>query len=162
MANPEPIPALVDIRQMQPEDLKAVMAIETNAYSVPWSRATFEGLIDRSDSDVIVATVHGHVVGYAVCWAVLDQAELGNIAVAAPWRRRGIAARLLEEILDRQRERGVKKVYLEVRATNRAAQRLYRRYGFVTVGRRANYYSQPTEDAMVMARSMDLSLEDQR
>jgi len=160
MANPQPAFEAVDVRPMRPEDLRGVMAIENQAYSVPWSRATFDGLIDRHDADVFVATAYGRVVGYAVCWAVIDQAELGNIAVAAPWRRRGVASRLLEAVLERQRERGVKQVYLEVRATNRAAQKLYERFGFEPVGHRAAYYSQPTEDALVMARIMEGPTED--
>lgn len=140
---------------MEPGDLDEVLAIEQASYSVPWSRSTFAGLLDRSDADLFVAAARGRVVGYAVCWAVLDQAELGNIAVAAPYRRRGVATRLLTAVLARQRERGVREVFLEVRASNRAAQRLYERFGFGLVGIRAGYYSQPTEDALVMVRTLE-------
>jgi ribosomal-protein-alanine N-acetyltransferase len=80
----------------------------------------------------------------------VDQAELGNVAVADEWRGRGIGARLLREVLDRAGRRGMREIFLEVRPSNHVAQRLYERHGFREVGRRRNYYLEPPEDALVM------------
>jgi ribosomal-protein-alanine N-acetyltransferase len=117
---------------------------------MPWSEATFRGLLRRSDADLFAAEANGRVVGYAVFWAVLDQGELGNVSVAQAWRRKGIARQLIDAVLGRAGERGVREVYLEVRVSNLGAQKLYQRYGFREVGRRRNYYLDPLEDALVM------------
>jgi [ribosomal protein S18]-alanine N-acetyltransferase len=92
------------------------------------------------------------VVAYAAVWMVVDQAELGDIAVAAEWRRRGIARRLMDTVLEHVERRGVREIFLEVRPSNHEARRLYERYGFEAIGRRKNYYSSPREDALVLRR----------
>lgn len=140
----------IRIRRMAAGDLTAVLEIETSSYTVPWSEATFRGLIRRSDADVVVVEVDGELIGYAAAWFVADQAELGNIAVAASWRRRGVGARLVTTVLERAGERGMREVFLEVRPSNTAAKRLYERFGFREVSRRRNYYTEPREDAVVM------------
>lgn len=146
----------VVLRDMQPSDIRAVVAIEQASYTVPWSEATFRGLLRRRDAEMIVA-VHGErVVGYAAFWCVVDQGELGNVAVAADWRGRGLGARLIEDVLRRADVLGVTEVFLEVRPTNTRARRLYERYGFVQVGRRRNYYQEPVEDALVLRRPVRL------
>lgn len=144
----------VQLRGMEPADLKAVHGIEDESYSVPWSLSTFRNLLHRSDTDPIVAECGGEVVGYAISWFVVDQGELGNIAVDPAWRRHGIARRLVTAALDRARTRGVREVYLEVRRSNTGAQRLYRQLGFRQVGVRRGYYVKPAEDALVMRRRL--------
>lgn len=136
---------------MEGDDLPHVMDIETASYSTPWSEDTFRGLMRRNDADLLVGEVDDVIAGYAVFWAVTDQGELGNIAVAFEFRRRGIAARLLDAILYMARERAVREVFLEVRASNDTARELYRKHGFVEIDRRRNYYSDPIEDALVMS-----------
>jgi [ribosomal protein S18]-alanine N-acetyltransferase len=140
------------IRPMRLTDLDDVLAIEAASYTMPWSEATFRNLLRRRDADLVVAEYDGAVAGYAASWYVLDQAELGNVAVAAPWRGRGIGAQLVTAALAHAAQRGVREIFLEVRPSNPTAQRLYERFGFRQVGRRANYYSRPSEDAIVMRR----------
>jgi [ribosomal protein S18]-alanine N-acetyltransferase len=118
---------------------------------VPWSENTFRGLLRRRDAELVVATaIDGTVVGYAVLWCVLDQAELGNVAVVAQWRGRGVGERLVADMMRRAVQRRVNEVFLEVRPSNTVARRLYERLGFSMVGRRRNYYQQPVEDALVL------------
>ena len=142
--------AVPDIRHMEDSDLDAVMAIECTSFSTPWSRASFGNLLDRDDASLWVAAVDGNVVGYAVVWYVLHEAELGNLAVASGWRRRGLGRLLLDWVLEVARGRGVERIYLEVRASNLGAQQLYERRGFQFVGVRRRYYRAPVEDARVM------------
>ena len=78
------------------------------------------------------------------------EGELGNIAVAPAWRRRGIGRWLLDWALEKAYERGAVRIFLEVRASNRLAQELYESRGFLQVGLRRRYYRAPTEDARVM------------
>lgn len=144
--------AEITIRSMRSIDLSDVMDIEFDSYSMPWGEATFRGLLRRVDADLLVAESAGTLVGYAACWFVVDQGELGNVAVASDWRRRGVGARLVHAVLDRAAARGAREVFLEVRPSNTTAQRLYLRFGFEPVGRRRNYYVAPAEDAIVMRR----------
>jgi ribosomal-protein-alanine N-acetyltransferase len=137
---------------MADRDLKAVYRIEVESYSVPWSLATFRNLLYREDTDAIAAEINGTTVGYAITWFVVDQGELGNIAVDSAWRRRGIARSLIVAALDHARARGIREIYLEVRRTNTGAQKLYRQLGFRQVGVRRSYYVKPAEDALVMRK----------
>jgi [ribosomal protein S18]-alanine N-acetyltransferase len=145
----------VRVREMATTDLDAVMRIERASFTMPWTLDTFRGLLRRTDADLFVAEVAGGpVVAYAVVWMVVDQAELGDIAVAEAWRGLGIARRLIDTVLERLGRRGVREVFLEVRPSNVAARRLYERYGFAEVGRRKNYYSRPREGALVLRRAV--------
>lgn len=140
---------------MREPDLPQVLALESAAYTMPWSEEAFRGLLRRRDCDLLVQEADREIVGYAVFWAVLDQGELGNIAVAEAWRRRGLATRLIEAVERCARERGVVEVFLEVRVSNAGAQELYNRHGFRQVGRRRDYYSAPVEDALVMCKRLE-------
>jgi [ribosomal protein S18]-alanine N-acetyltransferase len=145
------------LRDMITSDLASVVAIERASYSVPWSEATFRGLLRRRDAEMIVAESGDAVVGFTIFWCVVDQAELGNVAVQEAWRGRGLGALLVADVLARAGRRGVREVFLEVRPTNDVARRLYERFGFEYVGRRRNYYQQPVEDALVLRRRLDPS-----
>jgi [ribosomal protein S18]-alanine N-acetyltransferase len=142
----------VKVRDMTSDDIDDVVALENACYTVPWSEATFRGLLRRRDADMIVLHSGREIVGYAVFWAVLDQGELGNVAISARWRGRGLGAQLVAEVIRRAARRGVREVFLEVRPLNTAARKLYERFGFTMVGRRRNYYQEPVEDALVMRR----------
>lgn len=161
------------IRRMVEADLSAVMAIERAAFASPWTLATFTGLLRRENTRLWVAeaeaggeggageggagvpTGSAGIVAYAAVWMVADQAELGDIAVADGWRRRGIATRLLREVLGEMEAAGIRELFLEVRVSNEAAQALYAGHGFEAVGRRGGYYSRPKEDALVLRRELE-------
>ncbi len=146
----------VQVRSMETRDLGRVMEIEHQSYTMPWTESTFRGLLRRADADLFVAETEARTLaGYAVAWAVLDQGELGNVAVAPEWRHRGIAHRLLDAVIRRCLERRVKELFLEVRVSNSTARQLYLSYGFKDVGRRKNYYMEPVEDALVMRKDLD-------
>jgi ribosomal-protein-alanine N-acetyltransferase len=144
----------VALRLATARDIPSIHRIEVQSYTVPWNRTTFHNLLERSDTDIIVATSGDRIVGYVITWFVVDQGELGNVAVDEGWRRRGIARTLVSAALDTARTRGVSEVYLEVRRSNVGAQRLYRQLDFRQVGIRRNYYVKPAEDALVMRRAL--------
>jgi [ribosomal protein S18]-alanine N-acetyltransferase len=139
-----------DVRPGRGDDVAAVLEIERACFSTPWKEATFRGLLKRTDSDLLVAEMAEKVVGYAACWTVLDQSELGNVAVDAAARGAGVGGALVDAVVERVRARGALECFLEVRESNEEAQSIYRQRGFAVVGRRTRYYSQPTEDALVM------------
>ncbi len=91
----------------------------------------------------------GTVLGFLVAQVLGDEWEIENIAVSAPARRRGLASRLVSELLDRAQKRGARAVFLEVRESNRAARMLYEKWAFLPAGRRKAYYTDPMEDAIL-------------
>jgi len=141
----------VTTRAMRADDVDAVVAIETEAFTSPWQRETFLGLIGRPTTELLVMEHPSlGIVGYAVLWCVLEQGELANLAIVPALRGRGLGARLLARVVDVARGRGVETVYLEVRDSNQAALGLYRRFGFSQVGLRRGYYDRPKEDARIL------------
>lgn len=141
----------VRIRPLREADLTRVLEIERECFSTPWKEVTFRGLMKRSDTDLLVAELpDGRLAGYAACWTVIDQSELGNVAVSPSARGAGIGGALVDAVVERVQARGAHECYLEVRDSNQEAQSLYRQRGFIVVGRRPRYYSLPTEDALVM------------
>ncbi|HEY7770881.1 ribosomal protein S18-alanine N-acetyltransferase [Longimicrobium sp.] len=138
------------VRRCREGDIARVLEIEISSFTMPWKEDTFRGLLKRTDSDFLVAEMDGDVVGYAAAWTVLDQAELGNVAVAPEARGAGVGGALVDAVVDHVRDRGAAELFLEVRVSNEAAKSVYRQRGFTGVGRRRAYYSHPTEDALVM------------
>jgi [ribosomal protein S18]-alanine N-acetyltransferase len=152
-------PSAVTIEPFQMRHLREVMPIEQGAYPKPWSRSVFESELRQVDSGsryYVVARDRSRrrrVVGYAGLWFVPepggDQAHVTNIVVAPDSRRLGVASRLMATLASTAIERGCAAWTLEVRASNTAAQELYRQFGFVPAGMRKRYYEN-TEDAIVM------------
>ena len=140
----------IRIRHLRAADLTRVLELEAAIFSTPWKENTFRGLMRRTDTDLYVAEDSGQVLGYAACWTVVDQSELGNVAVAEEARGRGAGGALVDAVVERVRQRGATELFLEVRESNLGAQALYRERGFDVIGRRRAYYSSPTEDALVM------------
>ena len=140
---------------MRRGDVAAVTALEEATFSMPWSDATFRGLLRRRDVDALVAVDEADVLaGYAVAWGVYDQGELANLCVIPEYFGSGLANRLLDEVLARLETRGIRQLFLEVRESNARARRFYERHGFREVGRRRRYYVEPDEDALVLYRSL--------
>jgi [ribosomal protein S18]-alanine N-acetyltransferase len=138
------------IRLLGAADLPRIMEIENGSFSTPWQESTFRGLLRRNDTDLIGAERDERLVGYAIAWTVLDQSELGNVAVAPEARGLGVGRLLVQATLTRIRHRRARECFLEVRESNTVAQHLYREFGFEVVGRRKCYYMSPVEDALVM------------
>lgn len=138
------------IRTAEPADAPVLEPIERRCFSDPWSEA---GLRDMLSSPLVIARIaerRGEVAGYGLARWVTSTGEIMNLAVAPEHRRRGLARRLLESLLDGLVARGVQEVFLEVRASNQAAQALYLNRGFQVAGMRPAYYRKPTEDALVL------------
>lgn len=143
------------VRPMTVADVVPVAAIERASFSTPWPVRAFEEMLGRDGVELLVlASAEGEVTGYAVLWWVMDEGELANIAVAEGWRGRDLGALLLQSMLDRAAALGVRRVFLEVRESNAVARELYRTRGFMEVGRRADYYRDPREDARVLLKTL--------
>jgi ribosomal-protein-alanine N-acetyltransferase len=143
----------VELRRLDLGDLDAVEEIERSSYPTPWSRAMFVAELRKAGSLGIGAfTENDELVGYAFVSRYVDAWHIMNVAVAATFRRRGIATALLErlfEVTGTDRHRGHT---LEVRVSNAEAIRLYERLGFQRRGIRRGYYTDNREDALIMWR----------
>lgn len=145
----------VEIERMSPGDLDRVMEIERDSYPTPWSRWSFQReLADRRISLSIVAKLRGRVVGYAVAWFVAKEVHVGNIAVHRKHRRRGIAQKLFQSLIEEALSRKCVMATLEVRQSNRAAIALYEKLGFKQVAIRKGFYLDTREDALVMMKEL--------
>jgi len=147
----------VSLDLMRPADLSEVMAIESLSFSEPWTEEMFlHELSSNRIAEVVVARVEGRsgsrIAGFLCAWIVSGELHINNIAVDPGYRRRGVASQLLEETLRRAKARGAEAGYLEVRASNDAAQAMYEQYGFKVAGRRRHYYDHPREDAILMRK----------
>jgi len=146
----------LDLRKMEARDVPAVAAVERQVFSDPWPESFFLGELAQPLMFARVAEREGKLVGYSVAWLGASGAQgagsghLGNLAVTPGERRRGVASALLADLLSVAHDRGVGSLTLEVRATNDAAQALYRAHGFRLAGVRRGYYRDTGEDAMVM------------
>jgi ribosomal-protein-alanine N-acetyltransferase len=155
----------MEIRTMAPRDLEAIAGITAaSPEAASWEMSAYEALLQDSDKgEVWVAENEGVVMGFACCRLIEREAELLNLAVDPGWRRKGIGLRLMQHTLAEVKGRGGERIFLEVRASNMAARRLYEQLGFAPVGRRPGYYQSlggraltpPPEDALVLALSLD-------
>lgn len=138
-------------RACEARDLDAVAALERRIFSDPWSRRSFEELLDLEHvRGFVVEDDAGALLGYAVCSRAADEGEILNLATVPAARRQGIGRRLVDAMLTWLRAEGVARVFLEVRCSNDQAIGLYAAAGFTTLGVRRNYYRKPTEDAVTM------------
>ena len=140
----------VTLRPMEARDLERIAAVEREVFSDPWPESFFLGELAQAGVHARVAEFDGALAGYSVAWLGEAAGHLGNLAVVPGRRRRGIARRLLEDLLDRARAEGASPLALEVRVSNFAAQGLYRAHGFRLAGLRRGYYRDTGEDALNM------------
>jgi len=133
-------------------DLEAVMEVEHASFTNPWTRDMYlSDLANENVSHMLIARDDaGRVIGFCAFWHVMDEAHINNLAVAPRFRRGGVASALLSRVFGDAARLGATRVTLEVRRSNEAAQRLYERFGFDVAGVRVDYYSHPTEDALVL------------
>ena len=143
----------VRIVPMTADHLDEVAELERICFSAPWSRNMLAEELDNALSAFLVALDdEGKVVGYAGVQVILDEGYITNVAVRPEYRRRGVAAQLLEVFIAFAEGNKLAFLTLEVRDSNQAAIVLYGRHGFRSAGRRRNYYEHPKEDAIIMTR----------
>jgi len=138
-------------RPMHADDLNVVMQIEPTIYSHPWTRGNFNDSL-QAGHEAWVMLHHDKVVGYAVMMVVLDEANLLNISVAAPYQKQGLGRLLFAHLLEHAKALNIRNMFLEVRESNVAAIALYNREGFKETSVRRGYYptNEGREDAVLM------------
>lgn len=138
-------------RPMTEADIDAVLKVEYAAFTHPWTRGIF---LDGLKSYQCWLMFEGdQQVGHGVIQLILDEAHLLNITVKPQSQGRGLGLSLLTHLMQEAQKKGAQECFLEVRASNVSAYRLYERFGFNEIGRRRDYYpsADGREDALVMA-----------
>ena len=145
----------VKIVPMSAEHLDALASLERICFSRPWSRQMLADELDNQCAAFLVALEPDtdKVIGYAGLLVAADEGYITNVAVFPPYRRRGVAGKLLDVFLRFARANHLAFLTLEVRPSNAAAIALYTRFGFREAGRRRNYYDLPREDALILTRT---------
>ena len=144
------------IRACSTEDLPAIVSIQSRTpQAAQWTQADYAQLAVDPWGLILVVELEGMspptLAGFAAFHQVLDEAELRNMAVDPTHQRQGLGRELIAEGRRRLAEQGVRQIYLEVRASNFSAQRLYYSAGFGLRSRRTDYYHDPREDALVLS-----------
>jgi len=144
------------IRVAEEADLSMIHRIEVGSYPDPWPRSIFFLMRGRAPDLFLVAETEDTIVGYTIGEVERKSGSMVghvmNIAISEAWRRRGLALRLLDELESRFRLRGAESVYLEVRASNSSARRLYRKRGYIEIGSLPGYYRE--EDGLAMEKHL--------
>lgn len=148
----EAMAAQYEFVPMTAADIDAVTAAEQRILQFPWTRGNFTDSLDAGYSAWIMREA-GVMVGYGVVMLAVDEAHLLNISVMPELQRRGLGRRLLDFFCTMAREKGARRMLLEVRLSNVTARAFYDRLGFIPIGERRGYYAAPNgrENAVVMA-----------
>jgi ribosomal protein S18 acetylase RimI-like enzyme len=139
----------VRVRRMVAADVSFALSIlkESLEASV-WLE---ESLLESAAQGIaVVAEWKGHIAGVLIGRVAADEFEILNLAVSKASRRQGIATRMVIAAVESAQMEGAQRSYLEVRASNAAGIALYSGMGFQVCGRRANYYGNPPEDAVLL------------
>ena len=153
-----PAPPAIDIAFMTEHDLLEVVEIEERSGLSRWGWSAYYAELQGQNGLMFVARVvkpleqpqSYNLAGYIVARLTAGEVHINNVAIRDEFRRQGLGCQLLNRILEEGRKREAEAAFLEVRSGNAAAQALYERCGFELLGRRRNYYSDPTEDALTM------------
>ena len=138
----------LSLRRLTYGDLPAVISIERQSFSTPWSLAMFVLELSKPSGICLAAEDENGLVGYLVCSRYDDVWHLMNVAIHPDRRRAKIATDLIERLFE---EAGPGARYtLEVRVSNGPAIAMYQRFGFKSAGRRRRYYHDNGEDALIM------------
>jgi len=140
----------IRIIQATEDDIPRISEIEQESNTPPWTHGSLLNELYNEDSFFIIAVIE-NIVGYAILRQVDASGEILKIAVDKSFRRKGIGDSLLKSCLEHAQNNLYESVFLEVRKSNTPAIKLYEKHGFRSVRIRKNYYTHPTEDAVIMA-----------
>lgn len=145
----------IEISAMQKQDISAVAQIEKECFSTPWSENALQSELTNEGAVFLVAKVCGETAGYIGMHIVLDECYIANVAVKKAFRNKSIAKTLLSVAEEKAKEQNCSFISLEVRVSNIPAISLYEKAGFISLGERKNFYSEPKENALIMTKNFN-------
>lgn len=143
------------VLEIEEKHLSDIAELERLCFAHPWTESGLRAfLTDSYLGFTAVDNESGRCVAYAGMTCASDEGNITNIAVHPDFRRIGLASSVIARLLASARSAGIKNVFLEVRESNSGARALYEGLGFAVCGRRKNFYRTPTEDALIMAKTL--------
>jgi len=147
---------MITIDNMRKEFIDEVYEIDKASVPIPWSKNSIEEEMNNILAKFIVAKDDDKVVGFAMCWFIMDECHIGNIAILPEYRNQEIATLLLNNLFENCKNHGTNYLMLEVRVSNHTAINLYKKLGFEETVVRKKYYKNPDntyEDALIMTKN---------
>lgn len=144
--------AFFSLRRMEKKDIPLVAEIERECFSSPWSEDALLAETENPSAHFFVLEKENALAAYMGMHIVLDECYITNVAVKKAFRKNGFGKALVENALTVAKESDCSFITLEVRVSNLAAVSLYEGCGFEKVGERKNFYSCPTENALIMTK----------
>lgn len=139
------------VRAATLDDVDGIFAVEQDSFSVPWSKKSITSDLANTELTMYYVLVsEDRVEGYAGLWRVIDEGQITNIALRKDCRGKGYGELLLRILMEAAWGKKCTSIFLEVRVSNTAAIKLYRKLGYQVVSIRKQYYSKPVEDAYIM------------
>lgn len=139
------------VKEICERELPMAALLERKIFSDPWSEKAFFETLQSPGTIMFGAWEGERLAGYVIVYYVLDEAEIVRLAVKESCRRKGAAGQLFLKVKEFCAEKNITDIFLEVRRSNVPAITFYRKHGFQTDGIRKNFYTNPTEDAILMS-----------
>ncbi|MBR2735405.1 MAG: ribosomal protein S18-alanine N-acetyltransferase, partial [Clostridia bacterium] len=140
----------IKIEKLTLNDIREVAELDKNSLLESWSEEDYKESLENPNYNILVAKFSGKIVGFISMYHALDEGYICNIAVDKSHRMCGIGTYLINETITYSKNQNLKFLTLEVRESNTGAIKFYEKLGFTNVGIRKNFYSNPTENAVIM------------
>lgn len=145
---------MLTIRMAREQDIGEIARLEKEIFPDPWSPSALRETWGQKQARILGAWLHGQMAGYVIVYFAADESEIARIAVDERFRRQGVAGAMLDEMERVLGGKGIARLMLDVRKSNVAALGFYLSRGFKEDGIRKNFYTNPTEDAILMSHGL--------
>ena len=145
------------VRNMKESDIEAIASMEETVFSDAWTAKGIQDTYNQSQAFVMAAELEDKLAGYCIVYFVLDEGEIARIAVDNGFRRQGVGRKLLEQVENACKEKGITHLMLDVRESNESARAFYKSLGFEEDGLRRCFYEMPKENAVLMSKQVNAS-----
>ena len=142
----------ITVKKATADDIDFISMLEEKTFSSPWDKNSLLYAVNDPDTLFFLAEYKGEKAGYISAKYIAGEMDINNVAVEENFRKRGVASALLTKLTDASEKLDCDFITLEVRASNDPAINLYKKFGFTLAGVRKNYYTLPTEDALILTK----------
>lgn len=150
--------SIIKIYNMSVEDIDKAKKLEDEQCIDILSKTSMLSDLNDQNFSYFVIKLNDDIIGYIATSHVIDTMDILSIVVSKSYQQKGIATKLLYYIFDFAKNLNIHKILLEVRISNTKAISLYEKCGFKKISLRKNYYQSPTEDAIIMEKTLELVL----